>query len=64
MTEENRITLSVEQAAAQLGVSIPVLRDLTHKPGFPCFRIGRRVLIPRADLIEWVSRQAKEGTIL
>lgn len=64
MSEENRITLSVEQAAAQLGVSIPVLRDLTHTPGFPCFRIGRRVLIPRADLIEWVSRQAKEGTIL
>ena len=62
--DEQRICLTVEQAAQSLGISRPTLLGLTHKAGFPCFRIGRRVLIPRRALLDWLDRQAAEGAVL
>ena len=62
--EKERICLTVEQAAQSLGISRPTLLELTHKADFPCFRIGRRILIPKNALIEWADRRAMEGATL
>lgn len=70
MTEQVRnstaetIILTVQQAAEQMNVSRPTLLNWTHKPDFPCFRVGRKILIPRQALVEWANRQAREGAVL
>lgn len=62
--EKERICLTVEQAAQSLGISRPTMLELTHKDGFPCFRVGRRILIPKSALVTWADRQAAEGATL
>ena len=47
--------LSVEEAGELLGVSRQVAYQLARRDDFPCLRIGRRMLIPRHKLIEWVD---------
>jgi len=42
-------------------VSIPKMRELAHKPGFPAIRVGRRWVIPRMLLKEWLEEEAKKG---
>lgn len=54
------LTMSVEQAAEQLGVCIKTVYTLTHRADFPVIRIGRRTRISREGLREWV-RQQMEG---
>lgn len=63
-TTGEQIALTVEQAAQSLGISRPTMLELTRKAGFPCFRVGRRILIPRQALIAWADRQATEGAAL
>ena len=70
MTEQERPTtgetliLTVQQAADQMNVSRPTMLNWTHRADFPCFRAGRKILIPRQALIEWANRQAREGAVL
>lgn len=68
MTEKNvtgeAIVLTVQQAAEQMNVSRPTLLNWTHLPGFPCFRVGRKILIPRQALIAWADTMASEGATL
>ena len=60
--EQEKITLNNSEAAQVLGVSRPTVYRMVHMAGFPCFRVGARVLIPREALKEWVEAQAqKEG---
>lgn len=47
---EDRLTMSVEQAAAALGISRALAYDAVARGEIPCIRIGRRILIPRAAL--------------
>lgn len=53
----NTLTMSVEQAAEQLGVCVKTVYTLTHRADFPVIRIGRRTRISRAGLEEWVRKQ-------
>ena len=62
--EKERICLTVEEAARVLGISRITALKLTHTDGFPCFRVGRRILIPRRALLDWLDRQAAEGAVL
>lgn len=70
MTEQGKntagetIILTVQQAAEQMNVSRPTMLSWTHRADFPCFRVGRKILIPRQALVEWANRQAKEGSVL
>ena len=60
-----KITLSVAEAAEQLGVCRPTLLSWIHmSDGIPHFRAGRKVLIPRQALIEWATRQANARAVL
>lgn len=70
MTEQKRTTtgesiiLTVQEAAELMRVSRPTMLSWTHLAGFPCFRAGRKILIPRKGLTEWAIRQAQEGVVL
>ena len=53
------LTMSVEQAAEQLGVCVKTVYTLTHRADFPVIRIGRRTRISREGLQEWVRKQTE-----
>lgn len=58
---DNQLTVSVDEAAALLGVSRPTVYQLIRTPGFPSFRVGSRRLISRAGLAEWIRGKVKDG---
>ena len=54
-----KITLSVSEAAIALGVSRPTVYQLMRRADFPSFKIGTRTVIPRQALERWAEEQAK-----
>ena len=49
-----KTTMSVQELAAQLGVSLPKAYELVKQPGFPVIRVGTRILIPIDAFREWL----------
>ncbi len=66
--EEDRLTVSVEEAAVLLGISRALAYDLVRRGELPHLRLGRRVVVPRKALEEFVAtaslRPPFEGTSL
>ncbi len=62
MTE--KLTLSVEEAGELLGVSRAIAYQLSRRADFPTLHIGRRVLVPRKQLEEWMDRNCENGTLI
>lgn len=55
-----RLTMSVSEAARELGISVPTAYALTHRSGFPALWIGNRVRVSREGLRVWVLEQAQK----
>ena len=53
-----KATMSVQELASQLGISLPKSYELVKRPGFPVLRIGTRILIPVDAFREWLSDSA------
>ena len=51
-----KLTLSVEEAGKLLGVSRQVAYQVIHRADFPTLHIGRRILVPKKQLEEWMDR--------
>ena len=58
VTTTDRLTLSIPETAAALGVSRPTVYNLVRQEGFPAFRIGGRTVVSRPGLEAWVQEQA------
>ena len=56
---ENRLTLSVDEAAALLGISRALAYELIARRELPSLRLGRRIVVPRRAL-EQLVEQASE----
>ena len=56
---DGRLTLSVEEAAAELGICAKSVYALARREDFPIIKLGRRIRIPREGLREWVERHAE-----
>ena len=56
-----RLTLSITETAAVLGLSRPSVYRLIHRGDFPAFSVGGRTLVSRELLADWVRRQAESG---
>jgi len=48
--KDERLALSVDEAAALLGISRSLAYDLCARGDLPSLRLGRRILIPRRAL--------------
>ena len=48
--------LNAETVAKVLGVSPSSGYELMYKPGFPVLRIGNRMVVPKEQFIQWVSK--------
>ena len=58
----DRLTMSVEDVAKELGVSRDTAYKLCRKDDCPfSFRIGNRILISRDKLAEWIFKQVDES---
>lgn len=57
MNMTNTLTMSVEEAAQQLGICTKSCYTLTHRQDFPTVKIGRRTRVSREGLREWVRQQ-------
>ena len=54
------LMLSVPEVASALGISRAGAYDLVRSDGFPVIRIGKRVVIPKENLVEWINKQLLE----
>jgi len=59
-----KIALTAAEACELIGVSRPTLYQLVHRADFPAMRVGRKWIISRRGLEEWVLRQATCGAEL
>ena len=53
------LTLKAHEAAAVLRISKSKVYELAQRESFPAIRIGKRVVIPRDKLIQWMNAQAE-----
>lgn len=53
------LTLSVPEVAAVLGISRVGAYELVHSASFPKVKIGKRILVPKDKLIEWLDAQVE-----
>jgi excisionase family DNA binding protein len=61
-TGPDRLTLTVEEAAASLGISRASAYEAVRRGEIPSIRIGRRVLVPKASLARLVGIDPSTGT--
>ena len=50
-----KLTLTVEEMAAAIGVSRTTAYNLANSKGFPTIRVGRKILISASGLERWVE---------
>ena len=55
-----RLTMSVSEAAAELGISPKKAYELAHSADFPSFKIGTRTVVYRDGLREWVRKRSEK----
>ena len=53
-----KVTMSVQELSAQMGISLPKAYELVKTPGFPTIRVGTRILIPVEAYREWLFKNA------
>ena len=58
--DELPLLLNVKQLADLLGVSDSSVYELIQEDGFPSLRVGKRIVIPKEELREWISTRTKE----
>lgn len=56
------LTLSVEEAGRLLGISRGLAYEAARRGELPTIRLGRRLLVPRARLLELVGAETSFGT--
>lgn len=53
--EQLPLVLNADQLAAVLGISRANAYKLMRSNGFPTLQIGKRLLVPRDKLLEWMD---------
>ena len=57
--EDLPLTLNAREVAEVLRISKSKVYELTRTESFPAIHIGKRVVIPRDKLIQWMNNQAE-----
>ena len=60
--EKKRCVLSVQEVADLLGLTYGTMKFLVRQPDFPCFKVGRQIVIPKREFKEWFYRNLKNKT--
>jgi len=59
MTADDRLTLSVPEAARLLGIGRGLAYELVRQGKLPALRLGRRLLVPRVALMRLLAGDLK-----
>ena len=54
------LTLNAEQVGRYLNISRAGAYALFHSEGFPCIRLGKRMLVQRDAFLRWLDEKQKE----
>ncbi len=57
-TESGALLVSVAEAAQLLGIGRGLAYDLIVEGRIPSLRLGRRLLLPRFGLEQWIAQEA------
>jgi len=56
-----RITLDPKEAAKLIGINYKKIYELAHNDKtFPAIKFGRRIIIPKNGLLNWLEQKAIE----
>ena len=55
------LALRAEDVAQVLGISRAGAYALFHAEGFPCIRIGKRMVVQKDALIQWLDMQCQKN---
>lgn len=55
-----KMTMTVREMAAQMGISLPTAYELVKKPGFPIIRVGTKILIPIEPFRQWLFSETNK----
>jgi excisionase family DNA binding protein len=58
MAEDERLTLSVPEAAKKLGISRNAAYEAAQRGEIPSIRVGKRLLVPRAAFEKMLTGEA------
>jgi excisionase family DNA binding protein len=56
----DKSTLSVQELAAQMGISLPKAYGLVKTKGFPTIKIGARILVPTEAFKKWLIENSMQ----
>ena len=62
--EDTPSYISVDEMAKMLSIARVTAYQLTKTSGFPCFYIGKRIIIPLQSFNKWTEEQASRKTVL
>lgn len=54
------LTLTAPEVGEVLGISRAAAYQLVRSDGFPSFKIGTRILVPRDKFLAWIDRQTED----
>ena len=57
--DELPLMLNMKQLANLLGISDASAYELIQEEGFPSLRIGKRIVVPKEELQNWISARTK-----
>ena len=61
--DELPLMLTVTQVHDILGISQASAYELVRSEGFPAFKVGSRILIPKEKFKEWLDKQTSESLV-
>lgn len=56
-----KMTLSVREAAELIGISKPKMYELIHSNEIPSIHVGKKIMIARQALLDWLSKGENNG---
>ncbi|WP_226655836.1 helix-turn-helix domain-containing protein [Pseudalkalibacillus hwajinpoensis] len=58
----NRKTLTVQEAAAYIGVSKDLIYQLVREGSIPYFKVGTRILLKQDSIDMWINEKEMSST--
>lgn len=55
MKHDEKLTISVKEAAEMMGIGLNNMYELVHSNGFPVVTIGRKKFIIKSKFVEWLE---------
>lgn len=60
-TRQEKLVLSVPEAAQLLGISASKMYEVVRIQGFPAIKVGKRVLVNAKKLESWLDEMTEKG---